>query len=126
MENLCNEEHNPLIRSISQNGSNTQIHSLLYRSCSESSKLWKIAAPSIFTRLAMFSITVVTQSFAGHLADLDLAAISIACTVLISVTFGFMVPATRLSCFLSRFSTLIYQHCLRCAIPFLVGYGQCA
>ncbi|KAG2399993.1 Protein DETOXIFICATION 27 [Vigna angularis] len=91
MENICNEEHNPLIKSKSQNGSNSNIHSLLYRSCSEYSNLWKIAAPSILTRLAMFSITVVTQSFAGHLADLDLAAISIACTVLISVTFGFML-----------------------------------
>ncbi|ESW08286.1 hypothetical protein PHAVU_009G034200 [Phaseolus vulgaris] len=91
MENICNEETHALIKSTSHNGSNTHTHSLFHRSCSESKKLWQIAAPSIFTRLAMFSITVVTQSFAGHLADLDLAAISIACTVLISITFGFML-----------------------------------
>jgi len=112
MENIRNEEHIPLINSTSQNESNTHTRSLFHRSCSESGNLWKIAAPSIFTRLAMFSITVVTQSFAGHLADLDLAAISLACTVLISITFGFMVPATRLLFLLSLFSTLINQHCL--------------
>ncbi|KAK9930372.1 hypothetical protein M0R45_027411 [Rubus argutus] len=58
---------------------------------SESKKLWQVAAPSIFSRLAMFSVTVVTQSFAGHLSDLELAAISIATTVIIAITFGFML-----------------------------------
>ncbi|KAH1253266.1 Protein DETOXIFICATION 27 [Glycine max] len=94
MGNILNEgEHeHPLIKSKlppQPHGSNN--HSLFQRSCSESKKLWHIAAPSIFTRLAMFSITVVTQSLAGHLGDLDLAAISIACTVLISITFGFLL-----------------------------------
>lgn len=57
----------------------------------ESRKMWAIAGPSIFSRLAMFSMTVITQSFAGHLSDLDLAAISIASTVIIAFTFGFLV-----------------------------------
>ncbi|XP_004299690.1 PREDICTED: protein TRANSPARENT TESTA 12-like isoform X1 [Fragaria vesca subsp. vesca] len=64
---------------------------LIERTWLESKKLWQVAAPSIFSRLAMFSVTVVTQSFAGHLSDLDLAAISIATTVIIAVTFGFML-----------------------------------
>lgn len=64
---------------------------LLRRTCLESKKIWQIAGPSIFSRLAMFSMTVITQSFAGHLGDLSLAAISIACTVLISISFGFLV-----------------------------------
>ncbi|KAL3504806.1 hypothetical protein ACH5RR_034647 [Cinchona calisaya] len=57
----------------------------------ESIKLWQIAGPSIFCRLAMFSLTVITQSFAGHLGDRNLAAISIATTVIISITFGFLL-----------------------------------
>lgn len=69
---------------------------LIERTWLESKKLWQVAAPSIFSRLAMFSVTVVTQSFAGHLSDLDLAAISIATTVIIAVTFGFMVTKTLL------------------------------
>ncbi|KAJ8747420.1 hypothetical protein K2173_014428 [Erythroxylum novogranatense] len=57
----------------------------------ESFKIWQIAGPSIFTRLAMFSMTIVTQAFAGHLGDLNLAAISIATTVIISISFGFLL-----------------------------------
>ncbi|XP_027356854.1 protein DETOXIFICATION 27-like [Abrus precatorius] len=87
MGNVLNEAETerPLIQSTPPS------LSLFQRTCSESRKLCHIAAPSIFSRLAMFSITVVTQSFAGHLGDLDLAAISIACTVLISITFGFLL-----------------------------------
>jgi MATE family multidrug resistance protein len=57
----------------------------------ESKKMWAIAGPSIFSRLALFSMTVITQAFAGHLSDLDLAAISIASTVIIAITFGFLL-----------------------------------
>ncbi|KAJ1424718.1 Multi antimicrobial extrusion protein [Sesbania bispinosa] len=89
------KKKHPLIQSTlpQQHGSNTSspILILIQPTCFESKKLWNIAAPSIFSRLAMFSITVVTQSFAGHLNDLDLAAISIACTVLISIAFGFLL-----------------------------------
>lgn len=91
-----NEAEHPLIKSTlpqhQQRPNNTD--SLIRRTCSESRNLWHIAAPSIFSRLAMFSITVVTQSFAGHLSDIDLAAISISCTLLISITFGFLVYNT--------------------------------
>ncbi|KAK6277780.1 hypothetical protein POUND7_018103 [Theobroma cacao] len=57
----------------------------------ETKKLWLVAGPSIFSRLAMFSMTVITQAFAGHLGDLNLAAISIATTVIIAITFGFLL-----------------------------------
>ncbi|KAG6400264.1 hypothetical protein SASPL_137089 [Salvia splendens] len=57
----------------------------------ELKKLWQIAAPSIFCRLAMFSLTIITQSLAGHLAQNQLAAISIVTTVLISITVGFLL-----------------------------------
>nr|XP_027093312.1 protein DETOXIFICATION 26-like isoform X2 [Coffea arabica] len=57
----------------------------------ENKKIWQIAGPSSFARVAMFSLTVITQSFAGHLGNRDLAAISIVTTVLISITFGFLL-----------------------------------
>ncbi|XP_048438936.1 protein DETOXIFICATION 27-like isoform X1 [Pyrus x bretschneideri] len=65
--------------------------SLIRRTWQESKELWQIAGPSIFSRIAMFSVTVITQSFAGHLSDLDLTAISIVTTVIISISFGFML-----------------------------------
>ncbi|KAK7351209.1 hypothetical protein VNO77_10490 [Canavalia gladiata] len=88
------EAEHPFIESTlpqPQKHGSTTAPSLFQSACSESKNHWHIAAPSIFTRLAMFSITVVTQSFAGHLSDLDLAAISIGCTLLISITFGFLL-----------------------------------
>ncbi|KMT19736.1 hypothetical protein BVRB_1g007910 [Beta vulgaris subsp. vulgaris] len=57
----------------------------------ELKKVWQIGGPSIFCRLAMFSLTIITQSLAGHLSDLDLAAFSIATTLLIAISFGFLI-----------------------------------
>ncbi|XP_016465814.1 protein DETOXIFICATION 27 [Nicotiana tabacum] len=64
---------------------------LVKRTCRESKKIWEIAGPSIFSRLAMFSLTVISQSFAGHLGNRDLAAISLATTFFIPITFGFLL-----------------------------------
>ncbi|OIV97873.1 hypothetical protein TanjilG_12630 [Lupinus angustifolius] len=92
-----NETEHPLLQSTlpkEQHQHQLQVSnndSLIQQTCLESKKLWQIAAPSIFSRLTMFSITVVTQSFAGHLSNLDLAAITTACTVIISISFGFLL-----------------------------------
>ncbi|VVB18288.1 unnamed protein product [Arabis nemorensis] len=43
----------------------------------ETKKLWRIVGPAIFTRVTTYAIFVFTQSFAGHLGELELAAISI-------------------------------------------------
>ncbi|VAI09713.1 unnamed protein product [Triticum turgidum subsp. durum] len=57
----------------------------------ESKKLWVIVAPAMFSRIVTFSMNVITQAFAGHLGDLELAAISIANTVVVGFSFGLMV-----------------------------------
>lgn len=57
----------------------------------ESKKLWLIVGPSIFSRLAAFTMNVVTQAFAGHLGDVQLASISIANTVIVGFNFGLLV-----------------------------------
>jgi len=62
----------------------------------ESRKLWDIVAPAIFSRVVTYSMNVITQAFAGHLGDLDLAAFSIANTVVDGFNFAMLVGAYRL------------------------------
>ncbi|KAK7309740.1 hypothetical protein RJT34_06710 [Clitoria ternatea] len=57
----------------------------------ESKKLWHIAGPAILNRVANFSMFVITQAFAGHLGDLELAATSIAINVILGLDFGIML-----------------------------------
>lgn len=64
---------------------------LLRRAWIESRKLWRIVGPAIFSRLASYSMLVITQAFAGHLGDLELAGISIANNVIVGFDFGLLV-----------------------------------
>ncbi|KAB1225220.1 Protein TRANSPARENT TESTA 12 [Morella rubra] len=57
----------------------------------ESKKLWHIVGPSIFSRLVDFSLNVITQAFAGHLGDVELAATSIALNVILGFSFGILL-----------------------------------
>ncbi|PVH33131.1 hypothetical protein PAHAL_9G575600 [Panicum hallii] len=57
----------------------------------ESRKLWVIVGPAIFSRIATYSMNVITQAFAGHLGDLELAAVSFANTVIVGFNYGLMV-----------------------------------
>lgn len=57
----------------------------------ESKKLWRIAGPAIFTRLTTYGTNLVTQAFAGHLGDLELAAITISTTVIVGLSFGLLL-----------------------------------
>ncbi|TYG46288.1 hypothetical protein ES288_D11G245100v1 [Gossypium darwinii] len=68
-----------------------QNQSLRRRVWIESRKLWQIVGPAIFSRLASYSMLVITQAFAGHLGDLELAAISIANNVIVGFDFGLLL-----------------------------------
>jgi MATE family multidrug resistance protein len=57
----------------------------------ESKKLWRIAGPAIITRITMAGTNLVTQAFAGRLGDLELAAITIATTVIVGLSFGLLL-----------------------------------
>ncbi|KAG2666157.1 hypothetical protein I3760_15G042700 [Carya illinoinensis] len=57
----------------------------------ETKKLWKIVGPAIFSRVVSYSMNVITQAFAGHLGEVELAAISIANTVVVGFNFGLLV-----------------------------------
>ncbi|KAM7518536.1 hypothetical protein LguiB_017498 [Lonicera macranthoides] len=51
----------------------------------ETKKLWQIVGPTIFSRIANYSMNIVTQAFAGHLGDVELAAVSIANNVILGM-----------------------------------------
>ncbi|KAL6646039.1 hypothetical protein ACP70R_017647 [Stipagrostis hirtigluma subsp. patula] len=57
----------------------------------ESKKLWRIVGPAIFQRIALYAVNVVSQAFIGHIGDLELAAFSIAATVVAGFNFGFLL-----------------------------------
>ncbi|KAF3339381.1 protein TRANSPARENT TESTA 12-like protein [Carex littledalei] len=76
-------ERVPLLES----GENEERRSLGWRVFDESKKLWRIAGPAIFQRVVIYSTIVITQAFAGHLGDLELAAFSIS-NVITGFNFG--------------------------------------
>nr|QBM79461.1 MATE31 [Rehmannia glutinosa] len=57
----------------------------------ETQKLWRVVGPAIFSRVASYSMFVITQAFAGHLGDLELAGMSIASNVIMGFDFGLML-----------------------------------
>ena len=77
--------------------------SLARRTWIESKKLWRIVGPAIFSRIASYSMFVISQAFAGHLGDLELAGLSIASSVICGFDFGLLVlfSVTILSSLLS-------------------------
>ncbi|XP_004299688.1 PREDICTED: protein TRANSPARENT TESTA 12-like [Fragaria vesca subsp. vesca] len=65
--------------------------SLRLRVWIETKKLWRIVGPAIVARLASFSMNVITQAFAGHLGDNELAAFSIVNNVILGFSFGLLL-----------------------------------
>nr|GEW55916.1 multi antimicrobial extrusion protein [Tanacetum cinerariifolium] len=57
----------------------------------ESKKLWYLAAPAIFTSVCQYSLGAVTQTFAGHVGTLDLAAFSIENSVIAGFSLGILL-----------------------------------
>ncbi|KAI3964187.1 hypothetical protein MKW92_047647 [Papaver armeniacum] len=57
----------------------------------ESKKLWYIVGPTIFSRISSYSMVVITQAFVGHLGNLELAAFSLATTVIVGFIFGLLL-----------------------------------
>ncbi|KAK3425804.1 hypothetical protein EUGRSUZ_B00054 [Eucalyptus grandis] len=64
---------------------------LATRAWVETKKIWQVAGPAIFTRVAMYSMNVITQIFSGHLGEVELAAMSIANTVILGFNFGLLL-----------------------------------
>ncbi|PKA49159.1 Protein transparent TESTA 12 [Apostasia shenzhenica] len=57
----------------------------------ENRKMWKVAAPGIFTRFSMFGVTVISQAFVGHIGSTELAAYALVSTVLLRFANGILL-----------------------------------
>jgi MATE family multidrug resistance protein len=81
----------PLLEEKTKRDDDIVVQDLACRVGVESKKLWHIVGPAIFSRLTSYSMLVITQAFAGHLGDLELAGISIANNVIVGFDFGLLV-----------------------------------
>nr|GLL31905.1 protein DETOXIFICATION 29 isoform X6 [Ipomoea trifida] len=59
--------------------------------CSESKKLWYLAAPAICNLVLQYSISAVTQIFAGHVGDIQLAAVAVEINLISGFAFAILV-----------------------------------
>lgn len=59
----------------------------------ESKRLWKLAGPAIFTALCQYSLGALTQTFAGLVGEIELAAVSVENSVIAGLAFGVMVSS---------------------------------
>lgn len=57
----------------------------------ESKRLWELAGPAIFTTVCQYSLGALTQTFAGQIGELELAAVSIENSVIAGLAFGVML-----------------------------------
>nr|CAB3453647.1 unnamed protein product [Digitaria exilis] len=57
----------------------------------ESKKLGEVVGPAVFMNLVFSTMNIVSQSFAGHISDLDLAAFAMANTVIDGFNFAMLL-----------------------------------
>ncbi|KAI3465017.1 hypothetical protein Pfo_021680 [Paulownia fortunei] len=57
----------------------------------ESKTLWKLSGPAIFTYICQYSLGALTQTFAGQVGELELAAVSVENSVIAGLVFGVML-----------------------------------
>ncbi|KNA21050.1 hypothetical protein SOVF_046800 [Spinacia oleracea] len=88
---LKNHHNNHFHNDDDDDEHNNNNSSLVKRVRAESKKLWHIVGPSIVARIATYTMLVSTQAFAGHLGDLELAAMSIGCNVIVGLDYGLML-----------------------------------
>ncbi|KAL0294779.1 UNVERIFIED_CONTAM: protein DETOXIFICATION 25 [Sesamum angustifolium] len=61
------------------------------RICEESKKIWRVALPSIVSRVTSFGTIVVTQSFVGHISSVDLAGYALVQTLSVRFVNGIVI-----------------------------------
>ncbi|KAH6818636.1 hypothetical protein C2S51_002239 [Perilla frutescens var. frutescens] len=57
----------------------------------ESKKIWRVAMPSVISRVSSFGTIVVTQSFMGHISELELASYALVQTITVRFVNGVLI-----------------------------------
>ncbi|KAK1413409.1 hypothetical protein QVD17_35182 [Tagetes erecta] len=65
--------------------------SLTQRVWTESKKIWRVALPGVVSRVCAFGTIVVTQSFVGHISELDLAGYALVQTLSVRFVNGILL-----------------------------------
>jgi len=65
--------------------------SLTERVWTESKKIWRVALPGVISRVCAFGTIVVTQSFVGHISDIDLAGYALVQTLSVRFVNGILL-----------------------------------
>lgn len=63
----------------------------------ESKKIWRVALPSVISRVTSFGTIVVTQSFIGHISSTHLAAYALVQTLTVRFVNGIVVSSCQKS-----------------------------
>ncbi|MED6147945.1 Protein DETOXIFICATION 23 [Stylosanthes scabra] len=74
-----------------QKNSSSSSESVRRRIWKESKTLWVVAGPAIITRFSTYGITVVSQSFIGHIGSTELAAYALVITLLVKFANGILL-----------------------------------
>jgi MATE family multidrug resistance protein len=69
---------------------------LVGKGVQESKLLWHIAFPAILTAVFQFSVGFVTVGFAGHIGEVELAAVAVVENVIEGFAYGILVSTTYL------------------------------
>ncbi|CAN0922122.1 Protein DETOXIFICATION 33 [Linum grandiflorum] len=81
----------PLLHDENENKKPWNPSSAIREFGNESKTLWKIAGPAIFTTISQYSLGALTQTFAGFVGELELAAVSVENSVVAGLAFGVML-----------------------------------
>ncbi|KAJ6940052.1 protein DETOXIFICATION 33-like [Populus alba x Populus x berolinensis] len=82
----------PLLPSQNNIGHHEQkLFSIVNEFGQESKRLWKLAGPAILTTICQNSLGALTQTFAGLVNEVDLAAVSVENYVIAGLAFGVML-----------------------------------
>ncbi|CAA0837373.1 MATE efflux family protein [Striga hermonthica] len=61
------------------------------RICDESKKIWRVALPTVISRVTSFGCVIITQSFIGHISAVDLAGYALVQTLGVRFVNGILI-----------------------------------